>query len=248
VAVRSNRPAALPQAGFTDCELNVEFAFDQAKLPGKEYIEFSEGGVYQGPAYVRRDGKRALISVASKSLAESAVQIRRVVPFAAALQGLVTLHASAVEINGNAVCFVACSGAGKSTLANRINAIGGSMLADDLLPCRIGANGVFVPVSNALQKRALALGAVYFLARDRHSSHLATARLSSRQFLRLLIYNGFGEIRDRRVWKTQFNIYGLIATLVVGYTLIVPDDLAILPMVAKKFLDFEFDRQRGDLA
>jgi hypothetical protein len=54
-------------------------------------------------------------------------------PLAAALQGLELFHASAVELAGRAVCFVARSGAGKTSLALQLAARGAPLLTDDVL-------------------------------------------------------------------------------------------------------------------
>ncbi|MCL4541091.1 MAG: hypothetical protein M1396_01925 [Chloroflexi bacterium] len=57
--------------------------------------------------------------------------------------GYPTLHASAVITGGEAVCFLASSGQGKSTMLAHFLSEGGSLLADDVLPLRARANGVY---------------------------------------------------------------------------------------------------------
>lgn len=59
-----------------------------------------------------------------------------------ALRGETVLHASAVEIGGVAVAFVADSGVGKSTLAALACARGARFVTDDLLRFRESADGV----------------------------------------------------------------------------------------------------------
>jgi hypothetical protein len=57
--------------------------------------------------------------------------IGQVLPFAAVLQGLEVFHASAIEIDGNAVLLAGGSGLGKSTLALNMHLAGAGFLADD---------------------------------------------------------------------------------------------------------------------
>jgi hypothetical protein len=59
-----------------------------------------------------------------------------VLPFWLELKGFVTIHASAVNISGNAIAFLAHSRNGKSTLAASLVREGSSFLTDDVLPIR----------------------------------------------------------------------------------------------------------------
>jgi hypothetical protein len=59
--------------------------------------------------------------------------LAQVLPLAAALLGMEILHASAVEMAGQAVAFLGGSGVGKTTLAARIVARGARLLTDDVL-------------------------------------------------------------------------------------------------------------------
>jgi hypothetical protein len=60
-----------------------------------------------------------------------------VLPFWLELKGFVTIHASAVNISGKAVAFLAHRQNGKSTLAASILQDGSSLLTDDVLPLRV---------------------------------------------------------------------------------------------------------------
>jgi hypothetical protein len=62
------------------------------------------------------------------------------------LRGLLTLHASAVEIDGMAVAFIGEKGMGKSTTASYLVAQGHRLLSDDLIACGVdgGDPGVHV--------------------------------------------------------------------------------------------------------
>ena len=59
--------------------------------------------------------------------------LAQVLPLAAALRGMEILHASAVEMAGQAVAFLGGSGVGKTTLAARIVARGARLVTDDVL-------------------------------------------------------------------------------------------------------------------
>jgi hypothetical protein len=66
----------------------------------------------------------------------------QVLPLAAALQGLELFHASAVELGGRAVAFVAASGTGKTSVAAHLVAAGASFVTDDVLALETGPDGV----------------------------------------------------------------------------------------------------------
>lgn len=58
-------------------------------------------------------------------------------------RGLMVLHASAVNIDGQAVAFVGQKGAGKSTFAAHFQNRGHNLLTDDLVPIKFDADGAF---------------------------------------------------------------------------------------------------------
>jgi hypothetical protein len=64
--------------------------------------------------------------------------------FALRLQGIVSLHASAVMIGAKAAGFVGPGGAGKSTLAARFALSGMPVVSDDVLPVEEGNSGFLV--------------------------------------------------------------------------------------------------------
>ena len=57
----------------------------------------------------------------------------QVLPLCATLQGLELFHASAVELRGQAIGFIASSGAGKSSIAAHLVAQGATLVTDDVL-------------------------------------------------------------------------------------------------------------------
>lgn len=71
--------------------------------------------------------------------------IAQALPFAAVLQGLEVLHASAVAIDGGAVAFAGSSGSGKTSLALELCRHGGEFLSDDVLALEPGDDLVAHP-------------------------------------------------------------------------------------------------------
>ena len=59
--------------------------------------------------------------------------VGRVLPWAAVVRGLESLHASAVVIDGRAVAIVGQTGAGKTSLAVQLTALGAGFMSDDVL-------------------------------------------------------------------------------------------------------------------
>jgi len=66
--------------------------------------------------------------------------IARVLPLAATLQGLETLHASAVAVDGRVFAFIGPSGMGKSSLAAQLTLRGATFFTDDVLAIEIDAS------------------------------------------------------------------------------------------------------------
>jgi hypothetical protein len=66
-----------------------------------------------------------------------------VLAFALRLRGLVPLHAGAVVVRGAAHVFAGPAGAGKSSTVAAFGALGYDVLSDDVVPVRLGANGVW---------------------------------------------------------------------------------------------------------
>ena len=191
------------------------------------------------PAYFDPEGSKVVIAAnCSTDTADIAAQIRRVVPFASALQGKTILHASAVVAGLSVFAFVGPSGAGKSTLASQLKTLGYFHLADDLLPCRSSASSVFVPLQSPRRGDTLTVRAIFFLRREAGLSSVNLAPLSGSTFLQRLIVNGFGELGVPRMWNSQFMIYTNIVQNVRGFELIIPDNLKKLPSAASRIGEF----------
>jgi hypothetical protein len=86
--------------------------------------------------------------------------IGRVLPFAALLQGLEPLHASAVATPTEAVLIVGAAGAGKSTLAAALLGAGLTFVADDVVALQLRGGAVLAhPGAPLLSMRPSARGA-----------------------------------------------------------------------------------------
>lgn len=119
-----------------------------------------------------RDGARHAFTPAPGLDAEGAKKIERGVVRALVrhLQGRLTLHGSAVAIDGRAVVCVGPSGAGKSTIAAMLVGAGGELLADDMaaieVPLDADAPVLVAPSEEAFSLDDAALAATGFGARD----------------------------------------------------------------------------------
>jgi energy-coupling factor transporter ATP-binding protein EcfA2 len=144
------------------------------------------------------------------------------------------LHASGNILAGNVVCFIAESGSGKSTLAAMMETLGYPTVADDLLPCRQRDGRIAIPVwlDEEVVFRNLAL--ILFLSRDPRTRRVHLDPLSPKICLHLLLHNGFGEAGGSAAWQAQFDVYGMLASRIPAYRLIIPDDLARLESTAKE--------------
>lgn len=102
-------------------------------------IERTDGGyrfLVRGAGLYELSGDGRLVRtspVTGSSRAWRRYLIGQVLPFAAVLQGLEVLHASAVEIGGRVVAISGPSGLGKSTLALLLHDGGAGFVTDDVL-------------------------------------------------------------------------------------------------------------------
>jgi hypothetical protein len=91
-------------------------------------------GAGHGAHLLSHDGRHLRCDTSgSRADAWQRLLIAQVLPFAALLQGLETLHASAVSIEGRAIALVGASGAGKTSVALELCRMGADFLADDVL-------------------------------------------------------------------------------------------------------------------
>jgi hypothetical protein len=121
-----------------------------------------------GPRYGRHvlsgDGRR-LCCMPERAASEDWQRffVAQVLPFAAAVNGLELLHASAVAFGGRSLALVGRSGAGKTSLALALARLGATLLADDVVALERAADGVLAhpgsPVAGVALAEARRLGA-----------------------------------------------------------------------------------------
>ena len=215
-----------------DCACTI--AFGAVPPSGSSWYRLPGADHLPGGAYLRTDGMAAVIPHTNQSAELRAVQIRTVAPFAAALQGRITLHASCVGRHNRAHCFIGESGAGKSTFARCLAAIGWQQICDDLLPIRlVGETWVVRALPSPL-----ALEGIFFLERGPPDCDLQITEVLPREALLAHLRNGFGELPDATVWQNQFEAYAAIANGVRSYRLIVPHDLSRLSSYVRHWADW----------
>lgn len=121
---------------------DAELIFDQRHPDGavSYQIEVSSESAYRiwGPEYgasiLSGDGRRLQGAPGSGGMPTwQRMLIAQALPFAAVLNGLEVLHASAVTIGKGAVAFVGWSGSGKTSLALALCRRGAGFLTDDVL-------------------------------------------------------------------------------------------------------------------
>lgn len=179
--------------------------------------------------YLREDGQVVLVSEIESSLLDYAAQVRRVIPFASALQGKVILHASAIRYGKSAIAFIGASGTGKSTLAKHLRAFGFTVICDDLLPVRSCASQALGPVDAGLSvSNDLPLRAAVFLCAPNRSNQLLFTPITKKQCLQQLVRNGFGELPAAKAWAAQFHVYHAIAENALAFRLHLPYGLDTL--------------------
>lgn len=189
----------------------------------------SPGSIDLGPAGVRghlsADGR----TITTFQELGEVEDVRRVVPFAAALQGVVMLHASAIRTPVGVHAFVGASGAGKSTLARRFQVRGSHVVADDLLPLRENSGSVELAHECHLpgvgERLAHRVATVSFIRRSALIVAPHLVRISRARALNLLLRHGFGEIASRTIWERQFAIYSRLVDSSRAGVLWIPEGL-----------------------
>ena len=108
--------------------------------------------------------------------------IGQALPIASALRGYEVLHASAVEVDGQAIAFTAPSGVGKTSLALRMVLTGARLMADDHVALEAAEGGVRayagagianVPLEQAAAMSEAELARLGEVVDESHKLHLA---------------------------------------------------------------------------
>lgn len=162
---------------------------DRLLLTVEEHPE--AGFVLHAPEYgryqVARDGSRVLCAPSDVSPWEwQAFLIGQILPLAAVLQGLETVHGSAVAFGDRAIGLVGDSRGGKSSLAVNLVRRGAAFVADDVLALERAGERILVHAGPALasvrhaEARAIGPAALERLGpvvgRDEHELRLAMQR------------------------------------------------------------------------
>ena len=185
-------------------------------------------------AWIRADGRLALVSEGEALVQGFDVLVRRVVPFAAALQDRVLLHASAVLAGNGAHAFIGARGVGKSTLAKYLGQQDLTVLSEELLQCLPSDSGISIlemgPGSSG--DSTAPLEAVYFVERSSSMKGVNLRELAEEECFKRLLEHGFGELGVPKIWAAQFELYSIISEHCRAFLLQVPDSLERLPEAA----------------
>ena len=175
-------------------------------------------------------------------------------PFALAPQGIISLHASAVEKDGLSVAFLGIGGAGKSTLARHLSELDWERLADDMavidaearlnalteqvLHCwceaqdgqqKVNYHDLAERLRDPGHQRWLSLGGLLFVEETR-GQEFRLRPLSPGECFEKLVTHGFGGLPTPAAWEQQFRVYAALAGRVKAGTLQVPDGLDLLKL------------------
>ncbi len=218
----------LDEGGWTDGEVSVEFV-GPVPVPDGWHALPAQCGC---EGTVAGDG--SALRIAETAGSARGIAVRQAVPFAAILQGKVTLHAAGAACAGGVAAFTGASGVGKSTLAAALARTGSMVCTDDLLPCRLAGGRVVTPLPRPDGTWELApLVRVYFLrTRGARAAAVGCAAVPAREAVLELVRNGFGELALAGVWRTQLDAYVAIAEQAASFALRLPDGLDRLEAAA----------------
>ncbi len=223
--MRSQRPpGSYPEAAGRRWDVEVLFRPTTLGEPagGRARWHPSPGA---DSTWLRADGRQVLIAEGGGTRHDDDARVRLALPYAAALQGRLMLHAAAAAAPDGIHAFVGPSGAGKSTLARQLALRAVAVVGEDLLLCRERRGRIGVPVEPDGWRP---LAAVYFLQRTAGLARLRLAPLSRKECFLRLLRHGFGELALGEVWARQFRISSEIAHRTRGLALEMPDDLGRL--------------------
>ena len=227
IRIASPQRLSLPDAGFHDCHVTLHRA--DSESASRLLFPHLLDDLYGVQTALSGDGSQARIGTAffDSPADEAAVIARQLAPFAAALQGRLTLHAACIVDGDRTMAFVGRSGIGKSTLANSFGKLGAGVVSDDLLPIRSDARGCFlVPVASGAGMNPL--NVLCFPERVLPDAVPGVERLSPFECMQRLLLHGFGELRHPPTWRMQFEAYGSLARRVPAYLVRIPDRLGRL--------------------
>ena len=209
---------------FHDIDVAVSWVGDTVEPSGTRVNAPSDLSVW-----FQEDGQSIVLPDLHERTAVRTWQLRQIAPIVSAWFERLTLHASAVTINGSTIAFVGASEVGKSTLAWELVKAGATAVADDLACIRFTDTP-----SIALESKQLPLERICFLSRDGDTSLTPMDKVDA---LQAHLENGFGEHGDARVWGYQFDAYHRIVEDVPHYALTTTDDRERVGDTAKWLID-----------
>jgi hypothetical protein len=104
--------------------------------------DFRLWGHERGTFLIAADGRRVACAPSVEGWAWRRFFVGQVLPFVATLNGIVTMHASAVAFGDRAVAFTGPSRSGKSSVAAQLVLGGADLLADDVIALTVGPRGL----------------------------------------------------------------------------------------------------------
>ena len=235
--VETNRPVPEQRdGGSADGSVQVIFRKEgTARVHGDGWRRLDQKGF--ATAWFREDGKHVDLEDPAGRDSDYGAELRRVVPFASALQGKIVLHGSAIRYGDSVVAFIGASGVGKSTLADALRDLGLAGVSDDLIPIRLREDAVVVPhQSEDGDGVDLALRAICFLERVASAPEPVVTKLSKQDALARSCLNSFGELRSPKSWRVQFETLGKVTDRVPAAVLKMPDDLPALSRHAESIV------------
>ena len=231
--------------------LSVEYAFSKPLAPSLSDISvvFSStvpAEIFEADEFCFVDPMIGLIKMAKgggniyipqrpRNGQEAHALIRRVLPFSAALKGLIILHGASIVFKKSASLLIGESGVGKSTFSKALARSGAEVAADDLSRVSIDSKSQQTPRLET-GEGSFPIDSVYFLEARTKNAEAEVHSLKEKEALQLYVRHGFGECAHAEIWSRQFLAYGELARSVPSYSIALPDDLKLLPRIAEQFL------------
>lgn len=193
---------------------------------------------------VEQDGDAALELVAEVIVGPALI-------LAMALLGTFCLHASAVEVDGEAVLLVGESGAGKSTLGDQLARAGvGRRIADDVLPLTIEEGRAFCyphypqlklsaeeQIASTVPERIPVLG-IYNLQQVETTAAVLARRPEPREIVRRLIgHTVAARLFDARLLANHLRFCSALASTTRFFDLCYPHRCESIPEVLRLLRD-----------
>lgn len=234
----------LPVDEYSDINLKILFKkqkyFQNNKNHNTDDSFLKVPEINNSNSYISNDGKTSIIIESNAKYMDYAFEIRNVLPYSSIMQNKLILHASAILYNKNVFAFLGESGAGKSTIANELGCFGYKVVTDDLLPCRMIDSEVRVPVHHNSKTITFPLDSIFFINRDRDIKSIIISNLKGVSLFKLLMSNGYGNLKSLILWRNQFYLYSKIVKRVNAFNLFIPDNKKLMKRNLSVFISQTF--------